>query len=310
VKEVWLDGHGSTPLHALTWGRRTRRAPLLLLHGLGGNTVTWEAVGADLARELGTRVVAVDLPGFGLSRRGGRPSTIGANADLVVALTDELGSAVVVGNSMGGTIGLRAAVARPDRVLGLVTLNAPWPRLLPAALRTMDRDDVRSLARFAAVAVPRVGERVFHRRQRALGPEGVVDVPVSFLFHDAASLAPHLRDRLIAVSAQRFGWGEEASAAYVEATRSLWRSLFDPRASWADVRAATTPTLVVHGVADRLVPLRVVRPVLDARPDWEHVALDGAGHVPQMESPGQVVTTIVAWVKERLLAREAVTAPR
>jgi pimeloyl-ACP methyl ester carboxylesterase len=309
VRERWIERPG-VRLHAITWGRRTRRPPVLLVHGLGGNTVTWEGVGADLARELATQVVAVDLPGFGLTRRGDRRSTIRANAELVVELTDELGPALVVGNSMGGTIGLRAAVARPERVTGLVTLNAPWPRRLPAALRTVDRDDMRALAKFATVAVPGVGERVFHRHQRGLGPEGAVDVPVAYLFHDAASLAPHLRDRMIAVSADRFGWGHEAAAVYVEATRSLWRSLFDPRALWADVRDATCPTLVVHGLADRLVPARVVRPVIAARPDWHHVELAGAGHVPQMEAPAQVVETIVAWVNELTTAREAVTAPR
>jgi pimeloyl-ACP methyl ester carboxylesterase len=309
VRERWIDLPG-VRLHAITWGRRTARPAVVLVHGLGGNTVTWEAVGADLARELGAHVVAVDLPGFGLTRRGDRRTTIRANAELVVELTDELGPAVVIGNSMGGTIGLRAAVTRPDRVTGLVTLNAPWPRRLPAALRTVDRDDVRALAKFLTVAVPGIGERVFHRHQRGLGPVGAVDVPVSYLFHDAASLAPDLRDRMIAVSADRFGWGHEAAGAYVEAARSLWRSLFDPRALWADVRDATCPTLVVHGLADRLVPARVVAPVMVARPDWQHVALTGAGHVPQMESPDQVVATIVAWVNERIRATEAVTAPR
>jgi pimeloyl-ACP methyl ester carboxylesterase len=309
VRERWIELPG-VRLHATTWGRRTRRPPVLLVHGLGGNTVTWEGVGADLARELGTQVLAVDLPGFGLSRRGDRRSTIRANAELVVELTDELGPALVVGNSMGGTIGLRAAVARPDRVTGLVTLNSPWPRRLPRALRTVDRGDVRALGRFLTVAVPGVGERVFHRHQRGLGPEGAVDVPVAYLFHDATTLAPHLRDRLVAVSADRFGWGQEAAGAYVEATRSLWRSLFDPRRLWADVRAATCPTLVVHGAADRLVPARIVLPVLEARPDWQHVELASAGHVPQMEAPAQVVDAIVAWVNERSSARKRVTAPR
>src|SRR5690606_116623 len=146
----------------------------------------------------------------------------------------------------------------PDAVAGLVTLNGPWPRRLPGALRRVDRDELRTLARFTTVAVPGVGERVFHVHMRTLGPDGAGDVPVANLFHDPTTLDPVLRDRMVAVSARRFAWGAEASLAYTQASRSLWRWLFDPRAGAVDVAGVRCPTLVVHGMSDRLVPARIL----------------------------------------------------
>jgi pimeloyl-ACP methyl ester carboxylesterase len=67
------------------------------------------------------RCVAVDLPGHGA--RATEPFTIEGAVDAVTAAIDaeaESGTALIVGLSLGGYVAIETAVARPDRVLGLV----------------------------------------------------------------------------------------------------------------------------------------------------------------------------------------------
>src|SRR4051794_18826368 len=66
--ELELDGF---ELHAERWSGGGE-AHVLLLHGLGGNSVTWHGVAPELARAARAEVLAVDLPGFGRSRTAGR----------------------------------------------------------------------------------------------------------------------------------------------------------------------------------------------------------------------------------------------
>ena len=77
VRERWVDVDG-TWVHTADWepsGPAPGAAPVLLVHGLGGNTVNWELVGQPLADQIGTTVTAVDLPGFGRHpRRLPRPA--------------------------------------------------------------------------------------------------------------------------------------------------------------------------------------------------------------------------------------------
>jgi pimeloyl-ACP methyl ester carboxylesterase len=62
-----------------------------------------------------------------------------------------------------------------------------------------------------------------------------------------------------------------------------------------DLGAIRVPTLVVHGSLDVIVPPSVGRATAAAIPDAELVMIDGAGHVPTLTRPAQVVEAIDAW---------------
>ena len=96
-------------------------APLLLIHGAGGNALLW---GAVMSRLVGAVSIALDLPGHGRSPGPGQTS-IAAYASTVGALADALGlgEVVVAGHSMGGGIALHLALSHPTRVRGLVLLS-------------------------------------------------------------------------------------------------------------------------------------------------------------------------------------------
>ena len=97
---------------------------LVLIHGLGASTFTFQRILPELARRF--RVVALDLKGFGFSDRPDGDYTLTAQADLVRQLMDRLGieKASVLGHSMGGAVAMRLALAYPERVERLILASS------------------------------------------------------------------------------------------------------------------------------------------------------------------------------------------
>ena len=98
--------------------------PLVLVHGLGGTIENWRALAPPLAARH--RVLVPDLPGHGHSAPLPEARDVDALAEAVLGIVDaeEAGRAVWIGHSLGGVVGLRAAVLRPDAVRGLVLAAA------------------------------------------------------------------------------------------------------------------------------------------------------------------------------------------
>src|SRR5260370_3712019 len=102
-----IDG----PVHYADWGGDG--PPMVLVHGLGGSHLNWMAL-APLLRDR-HRVLAPDLPGFGLSPPQGRSVTVEANARVLDRFIAEVAGrpAVVSGNSMSGLTALPQATDHP-----------------------------------------------------------------------------------------------------------------------------------------------------------------------------------------------------
>lgn len=115
VKELLFDNSQfmvveGVELHYRIWqpAENLPAGNVLLLHGLGGSTYSWRSVAPYLA-ENGYLVLAVDLPGFGLSQR--KPTVRHSHenrANLAWSLIENLeitGPWHLVGHSMGGGVG-------------------------------------------------------------------------------------------------------------------------------------------------------------------------------------------------------------
>ncbi len=92
---------------------------LILLHKLGGWVADWRHVAETLAGRY--RVVAVDLPGHGgstMDESGPWAHPPSMSAARVLGLLDTLGvgRSHIMGNSLGGIVGLHMAVTAPTRV--------------------------------------------------------------------------------------------------------------------------------------------------------------------------------------------------
>jgi pimeloyl-ACP methyl ester carboxylesterase len=129
----------STPIgtvHALDRPGRGDLAPVVLLHGLSASAADF----APLFRHLRghRRIVAVDLFGHGLSAPiQDVPSAAlhAALAHAIDAIVDE--PAVVFGNSLGGLMAVRYALARPDQVSRLILASPGGAEMDAEAMATL-----------------------------------------------------------------------------------------------------------------------------------------------------------------------------
>src|SRR4051794_3489812 len=99
--------------------------PVVLVHGLGGQWQNWLENIPRLAQ--GRRVLALDLPGFGLTPEPSDDEiSISGYGRFVDGFCDQLGLGKVelVGNSMGGFVAAEVAIQFPERVSRLVLVSA------------------------------------------------------------------------------------------------------------------------------------------------------------------------------------------
>lgn len=108
--------------------RLTRGAPrLVLLHGYCDSADTWRPV-LELLAEAGICAIAVDLPGFGSAealRQGAMLPQLDRFVDAVLEEQTKHGKVVLAGNSLGGTMSLRAAYHSRHPVAGVISIAAP-----------------------------------------------------------------------------------------------------------------------------------------------------------------------------------------
>ena len=134
-------------------GARYRGPGLVFLGGFMSDMTGTKACALDsFARARGQAFLRFDYQGHGQSSGRFEEGTIGRWAGDAVAVLDELteGPQVLVGSSMGGWIMLLAALARPQRVAGLVGIAAApdftedlmWARYPPEVRETLRREGV------------------------------------------------------------------------------------------------------------------------------------------------------------------------
>jgi len=268
-------------------------SPLVLVHGLGANTVSWLPVGQALADRRNGPVIALDLAGFGYTRSVGTSATIQRNAELVIAALEEFGPGVVVGNSMGGVITVKVSALRPDLVQGLILVN-------PALRPVFGSPQWRQAWLLSPMVFPRVGARLIGGRARQLGAEGMVDGTLMLVLEDPAALDRSIRDEFVTIATER-GAYPEAARAYADAASSMFWYLVRNLDRDLAVTLLTHPALMVFGDRDRLVHISSAQALQARHPELDVTILEGIGHAPQLEAPQLFVDVVDEWLRDRYL---------
>lgn len=291
VDEIHLDG---CAVHVRRWepsdpARGAGAPPMLLVHGLGANTVSWVTVGQPLADRRGTPVVALDLVGFGYTRAHDTPATLNRNADLVVAALEQFGPSVVAGNSMGGAITVKVAARRPDLVEAMVLVN---PAVRASGLRS---PQLRTGVFLAPMLLPRVGERVIAARAAQLGPEGMVDGTLEVVLERLDALDAAVREDFVTIARERMEF-PEAARAYADAASSLFWYMTRNLDRDLAVALRSRPGLLVFGDRDRLIHVSSAEALARRHPALTVEMLEGIGHAPQLDAPDRFVAAVTTWL--------------
>jgi len=260
--------------------------PMVLVMGLGGPMNWWDPALCEMLARAGFYVVRFDNRDIGRSSRArGRvtratlvrafaglrvrpPYTLDDMAGDTFGLMDHLGmeSAHLVGASMGGMIAQTMAITEPGRVRSLTSIMSTtgkrtvgWqsPSLLPTLLarRTSREDYIRGSVRVWKI----------------IGSPGY---PVD-------------DDKVHARAAETFDRGVPRSGVM----RQMLAVLCQPNRS-ARLRSLRMPTLVIHGLNDRMVHVSGGRATAAAIPGSELLLVDGMGHDLPVEMFESLVTAI------------------
>ncbi|HZM45085.1 MAG TPA: alpha/beta hydrolase [Burkholderiales bacterium] len=253
----------------------TDGTPVVLVHGTGAWSETWRESLTTLAR-AGYRAIAIDLPPFGYSQRPAQP-LYGKHEQgrRIVGALDALGisGAVLVGHSFGGGPTVEAALVAPERVQGLVLVDAalgilpeggqyePPSPLLRAVLGVEPLRD-------AVVATFLTNPRFTRNLLQAFihDPARATDARVA------------IYRQPLAVKGSTKAIGEWLPALLAPA---------GPAASEnpASYRKLGMPVLVIWGDRDTITPLAQGKRLAAITPGAELMVMAGVGHIPQIEDP-------------------------
>ena len=294
VTDTFLDLGGRRVRVLRADGRHESDArPQLLLHGLGASSVTWVQIMEGLAQH--GPVVAVDFPGFGRTPvSADDPLTVQGYVDFALEVADALGweTFTVHGNSMGGLVGTLIGADHPHRLDRLVLVSPALPPRSPLEFLKPSRPTIdqmlplatSSLSALALGVVGLAGPELSERRNRAM---------LGLIYTDPDAAEREVLQLMAADFAEVEGMDRRrALLALIRSISVLWA---DPRRSWRAIRRVQAPTLMLGGTHDALVPAKVLRAVLAARPDWEGHVLDDRRHALMLEDPETYLRLFDAW---------------
>jgi pimeloyl-ACP methyl ester carboxylesterase len=230
---------------------------VLMLHGSGPGVsalANWQRNIPALAQRF--HVLAPDIVGFGTTERTEDIIySLRSWTDHVWAFVDAHGieKARVIGNSLGGRIALQMATDQPDRIAKMVLMGTPGVGMTPT----------EGLAALRAYEPSHNAMRELLRNYFAVDPAMITDELVKIRFE--ASIT---------------------DGAY-DAYRAMF---FDPRHAGtelgiteSEVRTIATPTLLIHGREDKVVPLQVSVTMLGLLPNADLHVFSACGHWTQIE---------------------------
>lgn len=232
-------------------GRPDREHTIVLVHGLGSNTLSWVKVFGPLARRY--RVYALDLPGYGHS-----PMPTGKDhasiPDQVTAVTKFLQSlpekpVTLVGQSMGGWVCAKVAAQHPELITQLVLTNNAGV-LYPEVEELRHRLDLKTQEE-----VERFWARLWHR------------VPGFYRYFKADYVAKMQAPRII----------------------GFFDSLKEEDFINQDLPNLRMPVSIIWGMSDQFIPARTVDLMLPLLENGRVYWLPRCGHIPALERPGEFV---------------------
>lgn len=238
-------------------GAKPGRQTIVLLHGLGTSNLSWGRVIGRLRHRF--HVVAPDLPGFGRSRlpAGKEHASVTDHGNALAEFLEHVPFAtpvILVGQSMGGWLAVKAARRVPDRVSHLVLVNSAGV-LYPG------------IEELQHIVTPSTKEEVFAFWKRMWHR-----VPAYYgLF-----------------------WKDAASHMATANVRKFLESLQEGDFVNEDLALVKSPVTIIWGTEDRFIPAFTVDMMLEKLPVARVVWIPRCGHIPALEAPAEFVRVLGA----------------
>jgi 2-hydroxy-6-oxonona-2,4-dienedioate hydrolase len=265
----------STPDYEIQINEAGEGHPVILIHGTGAGATGWSNFApniAPLAEHF--RVIAVTMPGWGQSSR----QTLETGFDQGEALKQLLDAldierAAIVGNSMGGGVGLIAATRWPERVSHLITMGSGvW------AVNVLSPAGMSEGMKVLMAAYQDPSPENFKRLVEVMCFDPAFATDELAAERSAAALAnpDHLTDWLDRMAA---GLGQDAFMSVAAA-----------------LPTSTIPALIIHGRDDRTVHWEISMRAMSMIPNSRLVMLNRCGHWAQLEHAEEFNRLVIDFV--------------
>ena len=254
---------GGTPVSYVDIGEQGNSRPIVFVHGLGGQWQNWLENIPRFARQR--RVVALDLPGFGLSPMPRERIAIDYYGRVVEELCRrlDLAPAVLVGNSMGGYVSAEVAIEFPDTVERMLLLSAAG-----ISQRHVPRTPVLTTARLLGVFTKSSRAQL----RRYAGRPGMRHWILSGIVRHPTRIRPDIAFEGLMKGANKPG--------FFDALVTCLDYDFVDRLS-----RIGCPTLVVWGEKDTIIPARDADTFVELVSGSRKLIMADTGHVPMVERP-------------------------
>lgn len=279
--------------HYLDWGN-SHLPPLLLLHGGSLTAHTWDMAALLLRDQF--HVIALDQRGHGDSGWTAEALLGENNQDLMAADTEAFINylayprIVLCGMSMGGMNSIRYAAKHADRLARLIIVDIA-PVTMQEGLMEMEafRRETETMSKF----------------------EDFLERAVKF---NPQRKPAHLKYSLLhSLKQVDDGWTwkqdhrprpETAPPPSDEAAKEQMQAMRRERSEslWADVKAITTPTLLMRGAISKILSEEAAKETVAAMTDAELVVIPNAGHSVQGDNPQAFATELKAFIDRRGLS--------
>lgn len=240
---------------------------VVFLHGAGSNGATWWQQLPSFSKAF--TCITIDLRCFGrsvapLDEFGMDQLTSDVLAVLSLLDIDRF---AIVGQSLGGMVGLRLCLEDPQRV---------WAFCACDSTLAVDHPQVNRI-----LAERRLTQKAVSIEQRSLGRWFLAHSPEkAVLYAQINHFNPSARD------IDEHDWGN--ALAKLLAPEKLLRL--------SELRKVTTNTLVVVGREDPIVPVGVAEEMVDLLPNVEMVIVEDAGHSAYFEKPEEFNTQVLSFL--------------
>jgi len=269
----------STDAGVLRYHEAGDGAPLLFLHGSGPGVTGWR----NFRGVLGTfaehfRCLILEFPGFGVSDDfGGHPMITAQGA--VGTFVDALGLEPVhiIGNSMGGGVGINYAIRHPNKVRRLVTIGGIGTNVFSPG----PSEGIRLLQEFTEN--PSRQRLVAWLNSMVYDPALVTDELIEERW--ALATEPSTLE-----SARRM-YGKAAFEQMMAAMRAS-----DAPMPWAVMHKVTAPTLLTWGRDDRVSPLDMALIPMRTIPNAELHVFPNCGHWAMIEAKDAFESAVLAFL--------------
>ncbi|NPV40813.1 MAG: alpha/beta fold hydrolase [Anaerolineae bacterium] len=234
--------------------------PLILLHGYPLDHSIWQEVAAGLKNEA--RIIMPDLRGQGKSPAPAGTYLMVDLAGDILQILDKLNieKTIIAGHSMGGYVALALAKIHPERLSGLA-LVASHAYADSAEKKQARLDSIERIKR-----------------------EGVQ--PILAPIAEKLSKDPSVVDRCRALAASASAQGIIGTLAGLAAREDMADVFF----------GLEIPTMMISGMEDQINPSSVNREMARGLKSSWLVEIEGAGHMPMLEKPEQVIQAFKSFI--------------